>query len=110
MLMAIGNDLGYEDVFVHQLQSYARAGDVAVAISCSGNSPNVVKACEWARDNGLSVVALTGFGGGRLRQLADIHIHFPSDNYGIVEDMQQSVGHNVTQSLKSRLLVEATRP
>ncbi|MHC4472357.1 MAG: D-sedoheptulose-7-phosphate isomerase [Planctomycetota bacterium] len=109
MLTAIGNDLSYDDVFVHQLESYAKPGDVAVAISCSGNSPNVVKACEWAREHGLPVVALTGFSGGKVGPLADIHINFPSDNYGIVEDMQQSVGHNVTQRLQSRVLEEAKR-
>ena len=108
MLTAIGNDLSYDDVFVHQLESYAKPGDVAVAISCSGNSPNAVKACEWAREHGMPVVALTGFAGGEIGGVADIHINFPSDNYGIVEDMQQSVGHNVAQRLKSRV-EEATR-
>ncbi len=109
MLTAIGNDLSYDDIFVHQLESYAKSGDVAVAISCSGNSPNVVKACEWARDKGMPVVGLTGFTGGKLGPLSDIHINFPSDNYGIVEDMQQSVGHNVTQRLKSRVLEVAAK-
>ena len=104
MLTAIANDLSYDEIFVHQLETYAKAGDVAVAISCSGNSPNVVKALAWARENGLHSVAITGFTGGKLGTLADIHINFPSDNYGIVEDMQQSVGHNVTQRLQSRVL------
>jgi DNA-binding MurR/RpiR family transcriptional regulator len=62
------------------------------------------KACTWAREQGLPVVAITGFSGGKIGDLADIHIHFPSDNYGIVEDMQQSVGHNVTQRLQSHPL------
>jgi len=109
MLTAIGNDLGYDDIFVHQLETYAKPGDMAVAISCSGNSPNVVKACEWAREHEMPVVALTGFKGGKLGLLADIHINFDSDNYGIVEDMQQSVGHNVTQRLQSRVLEEAAK-
>lgn len=109
MMSAIGNDLSYDDIFVHQLESYARPGDVAVAISCSGNSPNVLKACTWAKAQGLEVVALTGFTGGKLGPLADIHINFASDNYGIVEDMQQSVGHNVTQRLQSRVLEQAAR-
>jgi D-sedoheptulose 7-phosphate isomerase len=104
MLTAIGNDSSYDDIFVHQLATYARPGDVAVAISCSGNSPNVVKACRWAREQCLPLVAITGFTGGKIGELADIHIHFPSDNYGIVEDMQQSVGHNVTQRLQSHVL------
>jgi D-sedoheptulose 7-phosphate isomerase len=110
MLTAIGNDIGYDDVFVHALESYARPGDVAVAISASGNSPNVVKAGQWALDHGLRLVALTGFSGGKIGALAHIHIHFPSDNYGIVEDMQQSVGHNVTQRLHSRVRRETALP
>jgi phosphoheptose isomerase len=108
MLTAIGNDLSYEDVFVHPLESYARPGDVAVAISASGNSPNVVKACRWALDHGMRLVALTGFSGGKVGPMAHIHVHVPSDNYGIVEDLQQSVGHTVTQRLHARVR-EATR-
>jgi len=107
ILTAIGNDIGYDDIFVHPLESYAKSGDVAVAISCSGNSPNVVKACEWARAHDMTVVAITGFDGGKLGPLADVHINFASDNYGFVEDLQQSVGHNVAQRLKSRVMEAA---
>ncbi len=104
MLTAIGNDLSYDDIFIHPLETYAKEGDLVVAISCSGNSPNVVKACEWAKDHGMTVVALTGFDGGKLGPIADVHINFNSDNYGFVEDMQQSVGHNVAQRLKTRVM------
>lgn len=99
MLTAIGNDIGYDDVFVHQLESLARPQDIAVAISCSGNSPNVTNACRWAKTNGMPVVAISGFKGGLIGAIADIHINIPDDNYGIVEDLQLSVGHMVAQRL-----------
>ena len=104
---ALGNDIDYEDTFVFPLATYARPGDVAIAISGSGNSSNVVKACEWARENGLTVAALTGFKGGKIAELCHLHIHVSSDNYGIVEDLHLAVGHMISQALKARLLAEA---
>jgi D-sedoheptulose 7-phosphate isomerase len=103
---AVGNDLSYEESFTVPLSSYADAGDIAIAITCSGNSPNILHACRWAREHGLTVVALTGFAGGKVKGLADIHINVPSDNYGLVEDLHLSVGHIVAQSLKSRIELE----
>jgi D-sedoheptulose 7-phosphate isomerase len=100
---AIGNDLSYDDTFSYPLESYAAKGDLAVAISCSGNSPNVLRAAQWAKDNKLTLVALTGFTGGKLGPMAHVHIHVPSDNYGIVEDLHLSIGHIVTQSLHARV-------
>lgn len=107
MMTAIGNDIGYDDIFIHPLESYAEAGDVAVAISCSGNSPNVVRALEWAKANGLFTVAITGFAGGKIGAIADLHINVPSDNYGLIEDLQLSVGHIVAQVLQRRVQREA---
>ncbi len=104
MTTALGNDLTFDETFVYPLRALAAPGDIAVAISCSGNSPNVVKASAWAKDNGMIVVALTGFDGGRLAHLADIHIHIPSDNYGVVEDIQMSIGHIAAQLLHQRVL------
>jgi phosphoheptose isomerase len=96
---AVGNDLAYDQTFLFPLESYAQPGDVAVAISCSGNSPNLLRACEWARAHGLTVVALTGFSGGKVKDLAHLHINVPSDNYGIIEDLHLSVGHIASQML-----------
>lgn len=106
LLTAIGNDLAYDQIFEFPLASYARPGDIAVGISCSGNSPNLLRACEWARSHGLTVVALTGFDGGRVKALADIHIHVPSDNYGVIEDLHMSVGHIAAQMLQNRVMAE----
>ena len=90
LLTAIANDIGYEDVFVYQLQSQARPGDVLIAVSSSGRSPNIVRALTWARDHGLRTIALTGFGGGDARAVAEVAIHVDGANYGIVEDLHQA--------------------
>lgn len=106
LLTAIGNDISYDEVFRYALASHGQRGDLAVGISCSGNSPNVLRACEWARENGLTIIGLTGFGGGKLRDLSDLHINVPSDNFGIVEDLHLAVGHIVAQVLCSRVRME----
>ena len=106
---AVGNDLSYDETFSYPLESYAQAGDVAVGISCSGNSPNLLRACRWARENGLTVVALTGFSGGKVKDLAHIHINVASDNYGVIEDLHMSVGHAAAQILQNRILTESSK-
>lgn len=93
----IANDYGYEEVFRYQLQGLARAGDMLITISSSGNSENIVRALEWAKENGLPTVALTGFSGGRSAKMADVNIHVPSENYGIIEDAHQSIMHIFAQ-------------
>jgi len=100
---AVGNDIAYADTFLYPMQAYAQEGDLAIAISGSGNSPNVVKACRWAKDHGLRVACLTGFDGGTLRDLAHIHVHIPSDNYGLIEDLHLSINHIVAQAFRVRV-------
>ena len=99
LLTAISNDLSYEDIFRYQLVAYANQGDVAIAITGSGNSPNILRACEWAKENELTIVALTGFDGGQIKELADIHINVPNNNFGIIEDLHMSIGHIIGQRL-----------
>jgi len=99
MTTAIGNDMDYAQTMSHPVESYGRAGDLAVAISCSGNSPNVVRACEAARRIGIKVVALTGFSGGKIGAMADLHVHVASENYGLIEDLHLSCGHVAAQLL-----------
>jgi len=105
---ALGNDVSYDETFRYPLESYARAGDLAIAISGSGTSPNVVLACEWAKQNGVTLVSLTGFSGGTIGEMADVHVNVPSDNYGAIEDLHLSVGHMVIQSLHERLKITST--
>ena len=100
---SISNDISYEDTVVYPLATHARPGDLVVALSCSGNSPNVVKACEWARQNGLTVVCISGFSGGRMADYADLHINVPVDEYGLVEDLHLSIGHVATLALRDQI-------
>lgn len=106
VITAVGNDLSYDDVFRYPLAAYGEPGDVAVAITCSGNSPNILRACEWGVGHGLVIVGLTGFRGGKLKPMCDVNIHVPSENYGIIEDLHLSVGHIAAQGLRTRLQAE----
>jgi len=100
LMTAIANDLGYEEVFTYQLQSHARPGDVLLAISSSGRSPNIVRAIAWARDHDVRTIALTGFGGGEARTTAEVAVHVASSNYGVVEDLHQAVMHAMAQYIR----------
>jgi D-sedoheptulose 7-phosphate isomerase len=92
-MTALANDYAYEDVFAGQLQNYARPGDVALALSVSGNSPNCVKALEWAAKNGLRTIALVGAKRGRMAEVAEQVIVINDTHYGRVEDAQMGVCH-----------------
>jgi phosphoheptose isomerase len=100
VLTAIANDIGYHEIFVYQLQSQARPGDVLIAVSSSGRSRNIVDALTWARDNGLRTIAITGFEGGAARTVADVAIHVNCTNYGVVEDLHQAVMHALAQYVR----------
>lgn len=92
-LTALGNDYAYEDIFLRQLENYARAGDVVLTLSVSGNSPNLVKAVEWARRNGLVTIALVGAKRGALATLAQEVVMIDSTHYGRVEDAHMGICH-----------------
>jgi D-sedoheptulose 7-phosphate isomerase len=92
-LTALANDYAYEDVFVGQLQNYGKAGDLVLALSVSGNSPNCVKALEWAKKNELRTVALVGAKRGRMAEIAEQAIVINDTHYGRVEDAQMGICH-----------------
>lgn len=92
-VMAIANDSGYEEIFRLQLKGRARTGDVVIAISGSGNSPNVVNAAEYAKEQGCTVIGLTGFSGGKLGKLCDIHLNAPVHSMQIAEDVHMMFDH-----------------
>jgi D-sedoheptulose 7-phosphate isomerase/D-glycero-D-manno-heptose 1,7-bisphosphate phosphatase len=100
LLTAIANDMGYENTFAYQLQAQSRSGDVLVAVSSSGRSPNIVHALTWARDNGLRTIAVTGFDGGAARTVAEVSVHVDCTNYGIVEDLHQAIMHALAQYIR----------
>lgn len=97
VLTAIANDDGYEEVFIQQLKVHMVPGDVVVAISASGNSPNVVRAIEYANANGGVTVAVTGFDGGKLHAISKLTVHIPTakGEYGPVENVHLALNHLV---------------
>lgn len=92
---AIANDIGYENIFYAQLKNKLTKNDLLIAISCSGNSANIIKAVEYAKEIGTSIIGMTGFEGGRLKEIADIkfHINTNKGEYGLVEDMHMILDH-----------------
>lgn len=106
VITAIANDFGYEDIFVRQLKVLGRKGDVLVAISASGNSPNLVRAVEYAASCGITTVGLTAFDGGKLKAMADQCVHVPTEKgeYGPAED-----GHMVLDHLVGAYLLRAVK-
>ena len=95
VITAIGNDFGYDDVFARQLRILGRPGDVVIAISASGNSPNLVAAIEYAKAAGIKTFALTAFDGGKMKQIADdgIHVETEFKEYGPAEDAHLILNH-----------------
>jgi D-sedoheptulose 7-phosphate isomerase len=94
-ITAIGNDYAYEDIYVRQLENYARPGDIVMTLSVSGSSPNLVKAGEWCKQNGVYLIALVGGKKGEMAELADHVIAIDSTHYGRVEDCQMHICHMI---------------
>ncbi len=92
-MTALANDYAYEDVFVAQLKNYGKPGDLAIGVSVSGNSPNCVKALEWAKNHGLKTAALVGAKRGRMAELAEQVLVINDTHYGRVEDAQMGILH-----------------
>ena len=92
-MTALGNDYAYDQIFVRQLMNYGRAGDLVLALSVSGDSPNVVKGMEWADANGLYTIALVGAKRGRMAAIAKQSIVINDTHYGRVEDAQMGICH-----------------
>lgn len=102
-LMAVGNDVGYEDIFVQQLMNYGDEGDALIAISGSGNSPNILKAVDWADRHGMRTFGLTGYGGGRLKEMQQDGLHVALDDMGMVESIHLCLHHWVLNDLYARI-------
>lgn len=98
-LTCIGNDLGYDRIFSRQLESQAEKGDLLIVLSGSGNSPNVLRALETARELGMKSYAIVAFSGGKAKALADVAIHTPIEDMQIAEDIQMSICHMLLQAL-----------
>jgi D-sedoheptulose 7-phosphate isomerase len=103
VLTAVGNDLGFEQVFARQVRALAREGDVVVGISTSGNSPNVLLGIRAAMELGATTVGLTGASGGKLRELADVCLCVPSTHTPAVQEAQIAVWHAVCDAVEQEL-------
>jgi len=97
IITALGNDFGYEEIFMRQLRVLGRTGDIVVAISASGNSPNLIRAFDYAKSIGIKTVAITAFDGGKIKQMADEGVHVPTapKEYGPAEDAHMVLDHLV---------------
>jgi D-sedoheptulose 7-phosphate isomerase len=102
-ILAWANDEGFERVFVEQLKNLASPGDLLVAISGSGNSPNILRAVEWANNHDLRTFGLTGYSGGKLRPMAQKNLHVPLDDMGVVESIHLVAFHWVVGDLARRM-------
>ena len=103
VLTATSNDLSYADVFSEQLKLLAKPNDFLILISASGNSENLLRACETAKELRVKTLSLTGFNGGELKNVTDLNIHVPSKmgSYGIVEDVHSMISHMITECIRA---------
>jgi D-sedoheptulose 7-phosphate isomerase len=99
-ITAIGNDCGYENTFSFQLRNLMNSGDLVILVSSSGNSPNVIEAAKYAKTGGATVIGLTGFNGGKLKELADVSLHVPCNVYELVEDAHSFFCHALVTACK----------
>ncbi|MCH2202345.1 MAG: SIS domain-containing protein [Fuerstiella sp.] len=102
-LMAVGNDLAYDQIFVQQLMNYGQSGDVLLAISGSGNSPNVLNAVEWANRHEMKTFGLTGYSGGKLKDMQQDGLHVDLDDMGMVESIHLCLFHWVLNDVFARI-------
>lgn len=103
LLTAIGNDFGFEEIFVKQLSNLGKKNDLLITISASGNSVNIIKALEFAKSKSINTVALTGFNGGRAHELCDYSIHVPTSigDYGVAEDSHSIISHFICSRMRN---------
>jgi D-sedoheptulose 7-phosphate isomerase len=102
-ITAQGNDVGYDTIFVQQLRTYANKGDYLIAISGSGNSPNIVQAIDWANNNGLTTIGITGFDGGKLKKMAHHSVNVELNDMCTSESIHSIIFHYVILELRERL-------
>ena len=102
VITAIGNDIGYEEVFAYQIDKYANIGDVLLCVSSSGDSPNIIRALEVANEKDMLTLSFVGFSGGKAKELSDFSLHINSNNYGVVEDAHHILMHVFAQYLRLR--------
>jgi D-sedoheptulose 7-phosphate isomerase len=103
-MMAIANDIGWDDIFVEPLKNFLQPQDLVIGISGSGNSANVVKALEYANAQGATTVAMTGFKGGKIKEIASISVHVPVMDMEVTEDIHMVIFNIVKKEMMARLM------
>lgn len=106
VLTAIGNDFGYEEIFIRQLQGIGEKGDVLIGISTSGNSKNIIEAFEYAKNNMIKTIAFTGKSGGRLKDYADVLINVPSEDTPRIQESHITLGHIICEIVEKEIINE----
>jgi len=102
-IMAVGNDVAYDQIFVQQLMNYGSEGDLLIAISGSGNSPNILTSVDWANRHGLTTFGLTGYNGGKLKQMQKCGLHVDLNDMGMVESIHLCLFHWVLNDVFARI-------
>jgi D-sedoheptulose 7-phosphate isomerase len=100
LVLALANDFGYEEIFKQQLINLAQKDDILIAISGSGNSPNIIKAVEYAKEIGMKTIGLSGYDGGKLKQLAEYNVHAQSFSMEVCEDIHSIISHFIAVWLR----------
>ena len=99
VITCLANDEGYESIFSEQLKTLAEKGDLVLALSGSGNSPNIIKALTWCKKNDIKTAAILGYDGGKAKLMVDVSIHIPVEDMQVSEDLQLIIGHLIMQYL-----------
>jgi D-sedoheptulose 7-phosphate isomerase len=98
MITALANDYGYQNIFSMQLESLGHKGDLLIVFSVSGSSPNIIRVLDKAKKIGIETLSISGFKGGKIKNKSNISLNFNSKNYGLIEDLQMLIIHNICQS------------
>ena len=104
LMTALSNDGGYECIFIEQLKNLVRPGDVVIAVSSAGNSPNILQALEYANIKQATTIAITGFGGGKANDIADFNLILNNSDYGIVETAHTFICHTISFFFKRQIM------
>lgn len=104
LMTAYANDFGYESIFVEQMKNLIQDGDVVICITASGNSPNVVRAVEFANEHGAITIGFLGFGGGKVKELVKEHVTLENQNYGQVEDVHMLLSHSISHCFREWIM------
>ena len=103
-ILAISNDISFDEIFSFQLENYCKPGDLLITFSCSGSSKNIIKAIQFAKKNKLNTISFTGFASRKIQKMTELNFNVNMKNYGVSEDIFQSLMHMISQSIRIKYL------